>query len=554
MKNLFVTSVGNPAVQNICENFRTIGNANGIKFDRNLPSWLANERNKEDLKHAVMESFGNPSMLDKDESGAYRADYEAVAQLFENATSLILQESNIGAVSPQVALTFPLQFVNWMRNTMKNTVATIVPTSTEIVRQIKQKYLVDKAGTRYAVPQITSEELKHIKNEARIAVTKKQPANGKPKNLVVEAGGFLGKDSLSIEFYVESVVVTSSTDTFNGQLVTSGDNIIPAYKRITRTDRGLVAIPVVLADKTVLGEVMVKVDFKTGTFTAIPSVTATPSGGTLEFTHVMVKGFVSSESNLHTIEVDWETTTHAVSIPEGRHLNTNVTQEKLTDIQLFYNIDQTKEVTDQMIDAIELMKDDDILEYFDEAFADAVALGPKNGPIMEFSLTPREDYALSPVEWRSIMLKDYISRMAREMKKVLYCPGIISIVGNSSVTGLLQNVNWVWTEGQERAGVIAQDGFGFYDQDGMTFKVTSSDRIPDNKIRLYFLPADESKMTYTFYQHSTYITNKYLNPNNSVLPNIMVTDRYVCDKLFNVQGQVSVVGVSEIFKHPIIKE
>ena len=71
---------------------------------------------------------------------------------------------------------------------------------------------------------------------------------------------------------------------------------------------------------------------------------------------------------------------------------------------------------------------------------------------------------------------------------------------------------------------------------------------------MYFIPQDETKMTFTFYQYSTYITNKYQNPNNNLIPNIMVSDRYVTDKIFNVQGRMEVVGVTEIFKNAPIVE
>ena len=556
MKNIQVNggvATASKAMATICESFQALGNNNGVKFGRDFPSFLESARNQEAVKNALLETY----VYDKanDAYDIHGQELRGMAQLMENITKEILNEStSVGAISPQVPLSFPLQYVNWIRNTMKHAINTIVPTSTEIVRQIKNRYVTNKAGERFLIQDLTPAQMKAISGESRIPVKEKHAiATTKNVNLITTAGGFAGKDSLSIEFYVTGVDIKSTTDTFDGEVTVGVDHKVAMTQRISRTlnKSGAVPVTVKLKNGTILGEVLVMVDFRTGSFTVLPNVTTTVTGVTFE--NIYIRGYVSAESNLHSISVEWDTSDHSVSIPEGRHFNTTVTNEQLTDVQLFYNVDQTKEVTEQMIDAIEIFKDNDILNFLDETYEEVK--GEKlAGPYVQFSLTPRGNYALDPVTWRSINFKDQIGRMAAEMSKVLNCPGIYSIVGNKTTITLLKDVNWVWNEGVEKGGVITDDSFGVYDQDGNTFKITVSNRIPDNVIRMYFIPQDETKMTFTFYQYSTYITNKYQNPNNNLIPNIMVSDRYVTDKIFNVQGRMEVVGVTEIFKNAPIVE
>lgn len=537
----------NTAVQSITENLTTVAKTKlgvsnkGLRGQDFAAALEDTSKRKAIMESILMAGKDMKAIMEGDQSGIIASDWNKLMQLGENSANAICNENaTLGAVNPQVALTMPLMYVNWMKNTMKNVISTEVPDSTEIVKQIKRKYIKDNEGNRFELPFVAQdrEKMRQIKNTAKRPVQEEHTLPVQNLDLITPAGGFIGKDSLSIEFYVTQVEVTKGGTT----------KYVAASKRITRSSRGLVEVKVYLGTE-LAGVVFVKVDFKTGKFTATPTAEA---GFTLN--KIKIKGYVSAESNLHTLAVDWDTEDWTLTIPEGRHFNTNVSHESMTDISLFYNVDQTKEVTDQMLDAIELLKDDDILEYVDDRY-DEISEDPHAGPYIEFSLAVGGNYALDPVTWRSIMLKDIISRMAREMKKPLYSVGNFSIAGNSSVVGLLQNVEWVWTEGTDKAGVATPDAMGIYDQDGHVFKVVSSDRIPDNKLRIYFNPTEENKMTYKFYQHSTYISNKYNNPaGNVALPNIMVTDRYIAAHLWNVQGQVQINGVSSIFKKAPIVE
>ena len=238
MKNIQVNggvATASKAMATICESFQALGNNNGVKFGRDFPSFLESARNQEAVKNALLETY----VYDKanDMYNIHRDELSGMAQLMENVTKEILNEStSVGAISPQVPLSFPLQYVNWIRNTMKHAINTIVPTSTEIVRQIKNRYVTNKAGERFLIQDLTPGQMKAISGESRIPVKEKHPiATTKNVNLVTTAGGFAGKDSLSIEFYVTGVDIKSTTETFGGEVATGVDHKVAMTQRISRT-------------------------------------------------------------------------------------------------------------------------------------------------------------------------------------------------------------------------------------------------------------------------------------------------------------------------------
>lgn len=523
----------NNGMKAIFESVNVLTQAHNTDLAKNIGTDLKDSKFKNAYKEAFLSGLGSlEKILENDTYGVLGEDYMKLSQLMDNVNAMTIKES-IGTLTPAVALSHPLQYVNWIKSTIKNTIKVVVPDSTEIIKQFKRKYIVDKDGNRYEAPFAFKDKAKvsAMMNSVHIPLTAEQPASCQNKDILVEAGGLRGKDTVAIEFYVKSVKYTDATD---------GDVIISTPKRITRSMNGLAQIPVNYKGQLV-ATLMVGVDFKNGTLTCINTA---PD----KVKNVYIDGTISSESNLHTLGVEWDTEDWRASIPAGLHLNTNVSHEAIQDIELFYNVDQTKEVTDQMADVIDALKDIQLLGKLD-SYYDEIEDLTEEGPYVEFDLTPAGNYALDPVSWRSVQLKDTISRIAVEMKKPLQSSGIFSIVGNDTIINLMKDLNWVWNEGSDRGGVIVNDAFGIFDHNGTTFKVTKSTRVPDDKLRVYFLPTEDTKETYVHFQHSTYVTNRYNNPSGNIaLPNVMVTDRYLTTKIYNIQGVLEVTGAKSIFK------
>lgn len=524
-------------IQAIVENLHNLQDTTGVNLGRNIGEELKDAKFAKKLKESVMANLDVERLLENDSTGYMAEDIAKLNQLMENVSTQIIRESSIGALTPAVALSHPLQFVNWIKSTIKNTIKVVVPDSTEIIKQVKKKYLVNPStNERFELPYAFKDKsvVDKLMNGVLVKLVAQQPAKTINKDILIEAGGIKGKDSINNEFYVTSIVVINKDD--NNKEVT-----IPVGRRITRSDRGIANINVRDNGKE-YGSVMVNIDFKNGLLT-------TMSTDDTVFKYVNIQGTISPESNLHTLSTDWETDDLRFSIGAGMHMNTNVSHERIADTQLFYNIDQTKEVTDLMVDSIDQLKDVQLLGILDGYYEEIA--GSLEGIEAELDVaTPSGNYALDPVTWRSVQLKDYISRIAVELKKPLQSPGIFSIVGNSTVIGLLKDLNWVWNEGSDIGGISTNDAFGIMDHNGTTFKVTKSDRILDDLIRIFFLPSDPTNDTYTMFQHSTYITNMYNNPSGNIaLPNVMVTDRYLTTKIFNIQGRLELIGSRKIFKN-----
>ena len=79
---------------------------------------------------------------------------EKLEQLFENSSLQIVKESSVGVLNPVVGLSLPVLKKNYLESHAKDIVMTEVPVKPIIKTSFERKFLKDKEGNKYYIPEI----------------------------------------------------------------------------------------------------------------------------------------------------------------------------------------------------------------------------------------------------------------------------------------------------------------------------------------------------------------------------------------------------------------
>lgn len=472
---------------------------------------------------------------------------EKLDQLFENTKDEIITENyGVGQMSPIVGYTLPILKKNYIECHGKDIVMTEVPSKPVIKIAFERKFLKDKAGKKYYIPEIFYDEsYKEVSEKAKgkKVSDKWYPESGnlpmQDLPIMNESGGTLEtRDQLAHDFCIQAIKMQVD----GKEVIKNGLDIKPDY---SSNNNITYRCKHVKDDGTVLEEVLTgTVDYYHGT------ITVATSGSLIK--QVQFGGHLSNQNNNETIELDRERETVTWHIGEGERINTALTIEKIKDMKALLGIDVTPEAISDMSSTLTQFEDAHIMSYLKNSldiWKDKTDLpfGYTGGFVetATFNCVPGSTLAVTQSEYIESELKFRFNRLLSELKDKLKTTDLMFVVyGHPTIIELFNaSVDWKFDEGSKVGGLVLDYKFGVVTESGTRIHVVSSLKVPKEAgIRIVAYPTTDEQLTFKHFKYSFNIENMYRNPLTPLTPNIMGTHRYLTESLLPVQGQMILIG------------
>ena len=472
---------------------------------------------------------------------------EKLDQLFENTKDEIITENyGVGQMSPIVGYTLPILKKNYIECHGKDIVMTEVPSKPVIKIAFERKFLKDKAGKKYYIPEIFYDEsYKEVSEKAKgkKVSDKWYPETGSlpMQDLAImnESGGTLEtRDQLAHDFCIQAIKM----EVDGKEVIKNGLDIKPDY---SSNNNITYRCKHVKESGDVVEEVLTgTVDYYHGT------ITVATSGSLIK--QVQFGGHLSNQNNNETVELDRERETVTWHIGEGERINTALTIEKIKDMKSLLGIDVTPEAISDMSSTLTQFEDAHIMSYLKNSldiWKDKTDLpfGYTGGFVetATFNCVPGSTLAVTQSEYIESELKFRFNRLLSELKDKLKTTDLMFVVyGHPTIIELFNaSVDWKFDEGSKVGGLVLDYKFGVVTESGTRIHVVSSLKVPKEAgIRIVAYPTTDEQLTFKHFKYSFNIENMYRNPLTPLTPNIMGTHRYLTESLLPVQGQMILTG------------
>lgn len=458
---------------------------------------------------------------------------DKIDQVMENSRQEIINEAyGVAQLSPIVGYTLPIIKKNMLECISKDLMMTEVPDGPIIKVCFERKFLKDKNGNKFYIPEIFYDD----SYKEASALAKGTPVYGEAVAAPLEdydlmtaslgAGNVRkGLDSFAYDLCIKEIV-------FDGTTVT-GLNIKPDV-----TNDGVFYKEVKFEDKKTI--LVGRVDFYAGT------VSCNSMDGTLE--SVKFGGHVSNQFNDNSLDLDRERTPQTWEIPEGERINTALTIEKIKDMKAVANIDITPEVVNDMATTLTQFEDSSVLGFLQESLDNwkdkkDLPFGYTEGFVetavfdcnVNSGMLTQSDYIEKELKFRFNKLVSALKTKLKttELMFVAYAhPNNIELFNSA--------VKWIVDENTRIGGVQLDYRFGVMTEAGSRIHFVSSLKVPENVgVRVIAYPTSANHITFKHYKYSFNIENMYHHPQVPRVPNIMGTHRYLTTEMLPVQGQMT---------------
>ncbi|MGL6099528.1 MAG: hypothetical protein ACRC0G_07870 [Fusobacteriaceae bacterium] len=511
----------------------------------NLPAILKSTSMKEAYFESLLEGYATSNALC--ENAGYAATSETFGSqvhtnnvtvakaLMENAANEVLLEHGMGSLRYYSTLTFPLIKRHMISCTAKNIIPLEVPEKPIFKQGMERLYVYDpkKPEKKFELQDIfyNNSDLTALDTALR---TKKVEvitltAGVAEVNLLTLISADKVTSTISRDFRVSGIEALVDTKTLKlplNEAIVSGLNVakISIDQQIVPTDD--------TAAKPLKATVFATLNFESGALTVMTSNPA--------ITKVTVEYSISNENNFNSIAFDWGHTEKEFSIPDGNHFNISLPVEYTHDAKALYGMDMQAKLTEICGTFIEHRKDKEIYDYLDNSFK---RLKHPFGIDAKFDLKPSPSYHGLPTEWANAMFKKRLSQIVGQLKDALHIKDCyFAVVGHpSDIKELKGDIKWVYSDGQ-MSGIKLDYKFGLMEDDEHNYTITSTRRIPQGTVRVYVIPTNNEQFTYKHFQYAFYVSNAYSNPVNPLLPNVMISDRYLTEEFTPVQAQIGIVN------------
>lgn len=475
-------------------------------------------------------------------------DAEQLNQILENARLQTLQESSISGISPLAGLVMPTIRKLWLRVAMKNAIPTEAAKIPTFTISYFKPYIKEADGTKRYLPDDLRDEAKRggiaskkalittpvllptedglIKladAETYEAATDSDGAELPALNILAASGGIVESgDTMDPIFAIDSVVVKDSTGAFVTQKVDIKlSHEAKLYGQIVvnvTDDQGVVTETVTdtLIGSVNLSEGLVDLTSLKGNVTA-----------------VTFRGSISSETNRNSQSVGYDIDRKNITIGTGAHINAPLPIEMVQDSMALYNVDATLEVVDIMSNVVAQKLEYEIVDFFDNSFE------AQGRPFIGyFDVKPAAGFAGSPLMWRE-EIRRVIDYQATKLKNhSAFTNGYFVIFGNPLDMQIIPNVSWTFTHTTDQKGGVEVE----YDMGAFSgahkYHLVSSLHVPQGKLRMFFVPESDKYMTYKYYPYTFNIEKGYLDPQNTLVPSIMMTKRHTIEEFIPVAAEI----------------
>lgn len=520
---------------------------------------------------------------------------EQIAQLLENANNHILTEGSVAGIAPVSSLTGPVIRKLWPSFAMKNAVATEVAKTPAFMINFTRPYYVTAGANgeeeKHYVPRpglldgnvgnrrVANDINKSFKT-VEVELTNGQATvdfDGTDHFLTATGSGSrIKRQPLDADFELVGVEVDAFSPVANDAVYSSTTQyyVVAAngkgYTKTTvkesefaskkatlfvlgaDTENEFIAINkklgienAIYADITVGNTpttILVRADLNAGT-AKIAAI-----GGTVA--KVVLKAHRSPEYNEITTSWSFDIAREDIRIGAGEHMNSPLSIEALTDMKALYQLDGTKMAVELMTNAMALDVDGRILAFLQDNFLSQpghAEFGDYPGAtqyMAMFNVKPEVGYAGGAKAWRE-ELKPVIDHVAARIKNQTFLKkGHFNLVGNPLDIMLITNINWSFRAGQNAVdGVDVDYSVGTYFGSSNTYRIVSTEIVPQGELYLVFIPsADENQLTYKYWAYTFSTELGYRDPNRSYVPSVMLCKRDVMKAFLPAIGMIKIIG------------
>lgn len=558
-----------------------------------------NEYKQQLLGDVLNESWGEGVGYDH-----YNKHKDRISQLFENCCEEIVQEATMGQMAPIVGLTLPILKKNYYENVAKDIILTEVPDQPFVKLQFERTFLRDKSGKKYYVPDVFySDAYKEVYSKTRgadlaVVITDFVAPNGMSDILALASGSETGKysmskyDTIAHDFCIDKIRVRADYSA-NKTLTIAAKDAADATAKAKAQGYNVTGTPVVndgdatKYDVTCTGETVVygglniqPNEAAQGMFTYNvkwkPRLGSDPEKedilfGSVDFynakvmssaqsgliTGIKFGGHLSNEKNENTVQLEYERESRDIKISDGERLNTGLTLEKIRDSKALLNIDITAKVITDMNEMLTQFEDNNMLDFLRTSYDDwkhktdlpfGYGLHTDKGSFVEtakFSCIPPASVMIPQSQWIASQLKFNLDRMLEQLKVKINNRDMMFVVyGNPKNISLINSeVTWIVDDNTKIGGVQLQYKFGVLTNSQTRCHVVSSQKIRESEgIRIAAYPLTKEVITFKHFKYSMNIENTYRNPDMSLVPNIMATQRYKTFEILPIQGRFVLVN------------
>ena len=341
---------------------------------------------------------------------------------------------------------------------------------------------------------------------------------------------FVVKDASGNPFYKSSPITISGTD-----------YVLPVLEDDTRSTGEIF---------TVFDEIVGNVDFDT----TIVNVFAAKGN----VTHFNLGGKIANRFNHRSLDVERRVEQLQYVMPEsGPRLNSAVTVEEASDAIALGKIDMFADNADMMGDALANLNDYTMRTFVQDSY-DAQKVITKNehgfavGPdgtasLVEeggFSANPATGYSNNITTWMADA-KEYFERFLDQLKyKLNSAEMTVTCVCHPTLVRFIKSdVKWVFSDQTDVSGLKIQYNLGITTINGDRLHIITSNYVSaDDGIYTLLIPTTTELITFKNVFYSVVVDRGYRNPVESLVPNIMATQRMLTFEVTPVQGRFFIDG------------
>lgn len=460
-----------------------------------------------------------------------REDAQARSIAMGNVVTELVTESaqqGLAALRPISLTSFGFQIRSYTKAVMHRTVKTLQAEKPAFKITERKQFLIDINGNR----RYFTEAFNHKSDLAdNIAEKFDMVVDVPSRNYDIFAENSIdARNKLAVDLAIKSFTAVEADGT-----TAAATTAITSAKREIDIETGTFQVDVKFGTDNFVATISGQVDFNSNTVNAI-------SATTNRIKTVTFAARLSSETHLSALVVGMEHENTTVNIPDGTHIEVELSQEFTDDASRMLGINILEEYTNQMGTTIEKLEDMHI--YKKHVELESVALVKA-----DFNCTPDAGYAYGKEAWIKQEFHPFIERVCIRLKSELQLDDChFRVVGNPLDIRVpnAAGEEYIFRRNQEMTGAVKTNYDFAVVSSGNTIFYLSSDRVPPGKLYIHLIPnsIENNIITVNHYRYANYVSNKYRSSRNPALPTVMVSSRYKTQEYLPVMAVVNVLNNS----------
>jgi hypothetical protein len=524
---LGMSSASEPQVQNF---FKRMFESHGGNMSRDVAGIFKTTENAKMFLETVNnileeDAFSGPGI----QNAIMREDAAARAVAMSNVVNELLNESTqqgLSALRPISLTSFGFQIRSYVKAVMHRVVKTLQAEKPAFKITERKQFLIDINGNkRYFTDAFnhSSDLSSNLYKKFDMLIT--IPATNYD---IFTTNSIDDRNRLAVDVALKSYTATEADGT------TAATNLkITGRKREIDIETGRFSIEVTFGTDNAVATLHGEIDFNTNKMLSLSSTS--PRLKTATFA-----ARLSSETHLSSLVVGMEHENTTVNIPDGAHIEVELSQEFTDDASRMLGINILEEYTNQMGTVIERLEDISIYDHLKTLDAGAIVTDT-------FDCTPDAGFAYGKEEWIKREFHPFIERMCIRMKSELQLDDChFRVIGNPMDIRVpnAAGEEYIFRRNQEMVGAVKVDYDFAVVTSGNTIFYLSSDRVAPGTLRILLIPnsIENNIITVNHYRYANYVSNKYRSSRNPALPTVMVSSRYKTQEYLPVVGVITVAN------------